>query len=114
MMPPSTPPQPQRDISSLMTQQDHAILRPTKRAVSRVIDGQALILDATRDEIRQLNEVGSLIWSMILKSKSTRDDILKAVVVQFDVEASEASADLDAFIAELNDLALIERISPSP
>jgi hypothetical protein len=78
-----------------------------------VIDGQALILDATRDEIRQLNEVGSLIWSMILKSKSTPDDILRAVMAEFEVEAEQARIDLDTFLAELDQLALIERISAS-
>ena len=112
MMTPSDPPHPQLD-SDLMTQShDDALLRPTQRSVSRVIDGQALILDAARDEIRQLNEVGSLIWSMILKSESTRDDILKAVIDQFEVELNQARVDLDAFLDELHDLALIERVSP--
>ena len=113
MMPPSTPPQPLVDSNFLTTSQDHEVLRPTKRAVSRVIDGQALILDATRDEIRQLNEVGSLIWSMILKSKSTPDDILRAVMAEFEVEVEQAKIDLDTFLTELDQLALIERISAS-
>ena len=113
MMPPSTPPQPSVDSSSLTASQSHEVLRPTKRAVSRVIDGQALILDATRDEIRQLNEVGSLIWSMILKSKSTPDDILRAVMAEFEVEVEQAKIDLDTFLTELDQLALIERISAS-
>ena len=112
MMTPSDPPHPQSDSNLTVRSQDDIVLRPTQKAVSRVIDGQALILDAARDEIRQLNEVGSLIWSMILKSGSTRDDILRAVIDQFEVEPSQARIDLDAFLTELHDLALIEYISP--
>ena len=112
MMTPSDPPHSQLDSNLTARSQDDIVLRPTQKAVSRVIDGQALILDAARDEIRQLNEVGSLIWSMILKSGSTRDDILRAVIDQFEVEPSQARIDLDAFLTELHDLALIEYISP--
>ena len=112
MTSPSKPPHTLQDLDSLTSSQDREVLRPTQKAVSRVIDGQALILDATRDEIRQLNDVGSMIWSMILKSKSTRDDILKAVVNEFEVEVEQASVDLDVFITQLDELVLIERVSP--
>ena len=113
MMPSSNPPQSKQDSDVMKMSSDRKVIRPTRRAVSRVVDGQALILDANRDEIRQLNEVGSLIWSMILKSTSTREEILKAIVAQFEVEVEQASVDLDAFLHELGDQALIE-LSPSP
>ena len=112
MTSPSKPPHPLQDLDTLTNFQDREVLRPTPKAVSRVIDGQALILDVTRDEIRQLNDVGSMIWSMILKSDSTRDDILKAVVNEFEVEVEQASIDLDVFLTQLDELVLIERISP--
>lgn len=86
------------------------LIRRSRRAVSRVVDGQALILDTSRDEIRQLNEVGSLIWSMILKSECTRDELLNEITSAFDVSRDEAEADLDEFLSSLEALNLIERI----
>ena len=112
MMPSSNPPQSHQQIDKIKTSLDDQVIRPTRRAVSRVVDGQALILDSNRDEIRQLNEVGSLIWSMILKSTSTRGEMIKAVVAQFEVEVEQASVDLDVFLHELDERSLIER-SPS-
>ena len=86
------------------------LIKRSRRAVSRIVDGQALILDTSRDEIRQLNEVGSLIWSMILKSECTRDELLNEITSAFDVSRDEAEADLDEFLSSLEALNLIERI----
>ena len=88
------------------------VIKTTRHAVSRVVDGQALVLDTTRDEIRQLNEVGSLIWSMLLKSNHTREDILHEIITQFEISSDEASVDLNAFLDELSALNLIEYVSP--
>ena len=111
MMPSSKPPQSRQDIGKVETSLDDQVIRPTRRAVSRVVDGQALILDSNRDEIRQLNEVGSLIWSMILGSTSTREEMIKAIVAQFEVEIEQASVDLDTFLHELGERSLIEHNS---
>ena len=111
MMPSSKPPQSHQDIGKVNTSFGDQVIRPTRRAVSRVVDGQALILDSNRDEIRQLNEVGSLIWSMILESKSTREEMIKAIIAHFEVEIEQASIDLDAFLHELGERSLIEHSS---
>lgn len=84
-------------------------IRASSRAVSRIVEGQALILDVNRDEIRQLNEVGSLIWSMILKSETSRDELLKRVMGEFEVEREQALLDLDEFLEALESLGLIEQ-----
>ena len=52
--------------SSSLVFETAKIIEPSSQAVSRVVEGQALILDAHRDEIRQLNEVGSFIWALML------------------------------------------------
>lgn len=85
------------------------ILKPSVNAVSRIIGDRALILDPSVDEIRQLNEVASAIWSLILKSEYTRDDILHSILTQFEVSQEIAETDLDLFIAQLDALSLIER-----
>ena len=91
---------------------DHAQLRvisPSTRAVSRIVGGQALILDATHDEIRQLNEVGSFLWSLIVEASHTYNDILERLIAEFEVTRELARSDLDGFIEELESLNLIER-----
>ena len=84
-----------------------SILKPSRFAVSRTVSGQALILDTTRDEIRQLNEVGTFIWSMITESKYTKNDILNEITAQFEINSHEALADLDEFLNELNSVKLL-------
>ena len=86
---------------------DNAFIKPSHFVVSRVISAQALILDTTHDEIRQLNEVGTFIWSMVLKSQYTFDDILSAVMKQFETSDQIARKDLNEFLNELHAAKLI-------
>ena len=71
-----------------------SIIKPSTYVVSRIVGEQALILDTQRDEIRQLNEVGTFIWSLILKSEYNRDDLLNAVIKTFDTTPSDAEIDI--------------------
>lgn len=83
------------------------ILTPNTYVVSRTLGAQTLILDPTRDEIRQLNEVGTFIWSMILKSEYTKDDVLNAIIETFETPSDVALADLEEFLNELDSVSLI-------
>ena len=84
------------------------VIKPNTYVVSRIIGEQALILDTSHDEIRQLNEVGTFIWSMILKSEYNRDDLLNAIVKAFDITQSCAEIDLEEFLTELRTAQLIQ------
>ena len=84
------------------------VIKPSTYVVSRIIGEQALILDTSHDEIRQLNEVGTFIWSMILKSEHNRDDLLNAIVKAFDTTQSCAEIDLEEFLTELRTAQLIQ------
>lgn len=86
------------------------VIKPSTYVVSRIVGEQALILDTSRDEIRQLNEVGTFIWSMILKSEYNRDDLLNAVVKAFDTDRTCAEIDLEEFLNELRISQLIQFI----
>lgn len=83
------------------------ILSPNTYVVSRIVGELALILDPTRDEIRQLNEVGTFIWSMINKSQYTRDDVLNALIETFEISEDVASSDLEEFLKDLSSTSLI-------
>ena len=85
-----------------------SIIKPSTYVVSRIVGEQALILDTQRDEIRQLNEVGTFIWSLILKSEYNRDDLLNAVIKTFDTTPSDAEIDIKEFLHELRTAQLIQ------
>ncbi len=54
-----------------------------------------------------MNEVSSFIWEQ-LQNPSTRDDLLAAVVNEFDVDEARAAADLDTLLAKLREYDVIE------
>ena len=87
---------------------EKSVIKPKRFVVSRFVSEQALILDTSQDEIRQLNEVGSFIWSLVLKSKHTHDDMLAAIIDHFDVTREIARSDLNLFLEELSSADLIE------
>lgn len=84
-----------------------ALLAPAPHVVSRVIQERALVLDHTRDELRQLNEVGSLLWASLQEAPLSIEDLTGRVVERFEVEREEARADVIAFARELLELELI-------
>ena len=96
----------------MTTQSERAeptVIRPSGRAVSRIVSGQALILDAAHDEIRQLNTVGSFLWSLLLASPQTETELLDEMMSEFEVTREVASADLAEFLGELESMSLIVR-----
>ena len=69
--------------------------------VSRMIQGRALVLDPSRDEIQQLNEVGSHLWALLLDGGQTEQSLARSLVDHFEVERDEALDDVRDFIQEL-------------
>jgi GeoRSP system PqqD family protein len=65
----------------------------------RVIGGQAVVVVPATQAMHTLNEVGSFIWQVC--DGRRLDEIVAAVVEEFDVEASAARADVEAFTKEL-------------
>ena len=78
------------------------VLKPAPHVVSRVVQGRALILDHQRDEVQQLNEVGSFIWDKIMKGQSTREEISKALFDHFETTQDQIEMDLSAFLELLS------------
>lgn len=83
------------------------IITPAPRVVSRLVEGQALLLDATQDRLERLNAVGTFIWARIKERTHDVDAIHAALIEAFEVEPAQARADLEAFIAELSERAMI-------
>jgi len=58
---------------------------------------------ANMTEIFNLNEVGSFIWDKI-DGKNTVDDIVTAIIDEFDIDESTAKKDLTEFIEKFEKL----------
>jgi hypothetical protein len=80
---------------------DCKIIIPGRRIASRIVDGQALILDPGTDALQRLNEVGSFIWARISERCHTEADIQAALIAEFAVETDQATQDLDVFLKKL-------------
>ena len=53
-----------------------------------------------------LNEVSALVWEK-LQNPISREDLLKAILDEFEVEKAVAAADLDALLAKLKEYGVI-------
>ena len=80
---------------------------PGLRVASRVIDGQALLLDPGRDELQRLNEVGSFLWGLIKEKRHDVEALRLALAQAFEVSPSVANTDLQDFLNELEARGLI-------
>ena len=55
-----------------------------------------------------LNEVSAFIWQQ-LQNPVSREELLKAILEEFEVEESVAAADLDALLAQFEEYDVIEK-----
>ena len=59
---------------------------PAHRIAPRLIQGRAVILDPSSEELQRLNEVGSLVWARITERTHDVEALISAVSDAFDVE----------------------------
>lgn len=79
--------------------------------VSRSIGGEAVLVPITRqgadlESIFTLNTVGAFIWAE-LETTQAEDDIVRAVVDEFDVDQAQAAADVAEFLAQLREIGAV-------
>jgi hypothetical protein len=83
-------------------------LRARETACRPVADEGYLVVVPSRAAVEVLNPVGGKIYSM-LDGKHTEDDIVRAVVDEFEVGEDEARRDVDAFLDELRAKGMLAR-----
>lgn len=54
-----------------------------------------------------INELGKFIWDL-LSNEITYDDLLKAILNEYEVEAEKAKSELDVFLNEAKRIGVIE------
>ena len=55
-----------------------------------------------------LNETGAFLWKM-LQAGTTYEDMLKALLDEYDVSEADAKAGIDAFLKSIRDAELIDK-----
>ena len=74
--------------------------RSPVNAFQSIAEEGGLVVVPEKSEVNVLNPVGSKIFSM-LDGKHSREEIVRAVVEEFDVTEDDANRDLDRFLQEL-------------
>lgn len=59
------------------------------------------------NEIMSLNETGALLWRR-LETGAEKRELVDAILKEYDTDAETAEKDVDAFLAQLREKALIE------
>ena len=67
---------------------------------TRVIDGEAVILQVATTTYYSLNQTGTALWEM-LKEGATRDALAEKIVAAYDVDRATAERDVEALLADL-------------
>lgn len=74
----------------------------------RDVQGDVVALDVRRAVYLATNDAGGVLWSR-LSSGATREELVAALLDEFDVMPDQAEADVDSFLRRLEDLDLVER-----
>lgn len=70
---------------------------------------EVIVLDLKTSMYLSSNESGKLLWELLAKSAS-KNDLARALVEHFAVDPARASVDADAFVADLVNRKLVERL----
>lgn len=73
--------------------------------LSRVLDGEAVLLDLAGGRYFGANEVGSFAWERIIEG-TTLGELVARVTAEFEADEPTAEADLRRFVADLLDRGL--------
>jgi hypothetical protein len=80
--------------------------RPNPDVVTRLVDGETVIMIPMQGKVLSLNEVGSFIWQRIAEGIGL-EQLAEGVCSAFEVSSEQASADTAEFISLLKDKHLI-------
>lgn len=76
------------------------IVAHTPGVVSRVIDGEAVLVDPKQGMVRVLNPTGARIWELI-DGQDTIAGLAAALAAEYGIEPARAQADVLVFCADL-------------
>ena len=83
-----------------------SIPKVAAHVVAKNVDENIVLVTPRQGKVRVLNGVGSAVWTLIDGQRSLRD-ICDSLMGEFKVEREVVSADLHAFINEMNQYGLV-------
>ncbi len=87
---------------------------PHSQVAAAIVDGQAVIVMADSGNMSVLNELGTRIWQLS-DGFHRVEEIIQAIVSEYEVEEAQARADVSAFLEQLLALdALVLNETPQP
>jgi hypothetical protein len=78
------------------------------RVTWREVEGEVVALDLQASTYFSANASGSVLWPLLLEG-ATRTELTDALVKSFDVGPEQAAVDVDAYLASLDELGLLDR-----
>ena len=82
-------------------------VRISHHTLSQELSGETVLLELSRGVYFGLDEVGTRIWQLLARGDSL-DEIVAALVDEYEVSADAAAADLRALVGELEERRLVE------
>ena len=76
------------------------VVAPMPGIVSRMVDGEAVLVDPKQGMVRVLNPAGARIWEMI-DGRQTVAELAEGIATEYGIEAPRAQADTIAFCEDL-------------
>ena len=67
----------------------------------KLVDGEVVVLDLRRSVYLSLNDTGAVVWQLLADGVDGPDELLAAILDEFEVTEPEAAADLDLLLADL-------------
>lgn len=86
-----------------------ALRKSDAQLVETDIDGERVVMSLVSGEFFALKDTGLAIWRL-LDELADRDELLEALQEAHDVGPEVLACDLDAFLAQLLDAGLLERV----
>lgn len=94
-----------------------AAVRRNGNVVSRVVAGEAVVVPIRRgvadmDYIYTFNETGTLLWGLVEDNRRVME-MIERLQTEYGLPEEQAIADVEAFITELVEAGLLERVAGS-
>jgi hypothetical protein len=83
-----------------MAQDPPGVLRLRSDTIWREADGEVLGLDHGLRNYVSANSAGSVLWKLLVEG-ATRDDLARALVAEYGIDAQRAASDVEVFLADL-------------
>ena len=86
---------------------DQCEIRRTPHHVACEVGEEKVVLQTNSGQYLGMNPVGAFIWDL-LKTPRQASELVDQVMQRYDVDATTARADVDAFVSELSEAGLID------